>query len=57
MSDLESRGFRNVASFRSGSDGAGTVWWNGQTKQCLQFIVVGGRVDSVADIGTHPDCR
>lgn len=57
MSDLESRGFRNVASFQSGSDAAGTVWWNGRTKQCLQFLVVDGRVDAVTDIGTHPGCR
>ncbi len=56
-SDMQSRGFRAVDSFMSGSDGKGTVWWNGGTRQCLQMIVADGRVDSIVDIHTHPRCR
>jgi hypothetical protein len=57
LSDLEGRGFRSVDSFQSGSNGAGTVWWNGRTRQCVQVITVDGHIDSVSDIGTHPRCR
>lgn len=57
LSDLEGRGFRSVDSFRSGNAGAGTVWWNGRTRQCLQVITVDGHIDSLSDIGTHPRCR
>jgi hypothetical protein len=55
--DLESRGFRNVDGFESGSNGKGTIWWNGRTRQCLQMITVDGRADSINDIQTHPRCR
>lgn len=54
---LESRGFRTVDGFASGSNGRGTVWWNGRTRQCVQVITVDGRIDSVSDIGSHPRCR
>lgn len=57
LSDLESRGFRTVDTFQSGSNGAGTVWWNGRTRQCVQVITVDGRIDSATDIKTHPKCR
>lgn len=57
LSDLQSRGFRQVDSFQSGNTGAGTVWWNGRTRQCVQVITVDGHLDSVSDIGTHPRCR
>lgn len=57
LSDLEARGFRSVDNFQSGSNGAGTVWWNGRTRQCVQVITVDGHIDSVSDIGTHPRCR
>lgn len=55
--DLESRGFRNVDGFESGSNGKGTIWWNGRTGQCLQMITVNGRADSIEDIQTHQNCR
>mgnify|MGYP007116548029 CR=1 FL=1 len=55
-SDMQSRGFRSVDGFQSGN-GRGTVWWNGRTRQCMQMIVTDGRVDSVTDIHTHPNCR
>jgi hypothetical protein len=56
-SDLEARGFRNVDGFESGSNGKGTIWWNGRTGQCLQMITVNGRADSIEDIQTHQNCR
>jgi hypothetical protein len=56
-SDLQSRGFRNVDGFQSGSNGKGTIWWNRNSRQCLQMITVDGRADSVTDIQTHPRCR
>jgi hypothetical protein len=56
-SDLQSRGFRNVDGFQSGSNGKGTIWWNGRTRQCLQMITADGRADSISDIQTHPRCR
>lgn len=56
-SDLQSRGFRSVDGFESGSNGRGTVWWNSRTRQCLQMITVDGRVDSINDIQSHPRCR
>ena len=55
--DLQSRGFRNVDGFESGSNGKGTIWWNGRTRQCLQMITVNGRADSIEDIQTHQNCR
>jgi hypothetical protein len=54
---LQSRGFRSVDSFQSGSNGRGTVWWNGRSRQCLQVITVEGRADSITDIQTHPRCN
>jgi hypothetical protein len=57
LSDLQSRGFRQVDSFSSGRDGSGTVWWNGRSRQCLQAITVDGHIDSLMDIQTHPRCR
>lgn len=55
--DLQSRGFRNVDGFESGSNGKGTIWWNGRTRQCLQMITVNGRADSIEDIQVHARCR
>lgn len=55
--ELRSNGFRDVDGFQSGRIGRGVVWWNGRTRQCVQVITVGGRADSVIDIGTHPRCR
>ena len=54
---LENQGFRPVDSFESGRDGAGSVWYNRSSRQCVQMIVVRGRVDSAMDIGSHPQCR
>lgn len=54
---MENQGFRPVDNFQSGSNGAGSVWYNRSTGQCVQMIVVNGRVDSNRDIRTHPQCR
>ena len=54
---MTSRGFTSVDTFESGRDGQGAVWWNAKTRQCVQVISVSGRVDSVTDIRTHPNCR
>lgn len=56
-SELRSNGYRDVDNFASGDNGRGVVWWNGNTRQCVQVITVDGRADSVTDIGTHPRCR
>jgi hypothetical protein len=53
---LQNRGFRNVDGFKSNS-AAYTIWYRGQSSQCLQMMVVNGRVDDIRDIRTHPKCR
>ncbi len=55
--DLQSRGFRAVDNFQSGSNGRGSIWWNDRSRQCLQMITVDGRADSIEDIQTHQRCR
>ena len=57
QSELGRRGFRMVDTFQSGSNGSGTIWWNGGSRQCLQMITADGRADSINDIQTHPRCR
>jgi len=54
-SELESRGFRNVDGFKSGTTSY-TIWWNGRTSQCLQVATADGRYDSIVEI-QHPKCR
>ena len=55
-SEMQSRGFRNVDSLKSGNSSY-TIWWNGRTRQCIQVATADGRYDSLVDIGTHPNCR
>lgn len=55
-SELRSRGFRNVDGFKTGSTSY-TIWWRGQSRQCIQVATADGRYDSVTDIGTHPKCN
>lgn len=55
-SQLQSRGFRNVDGFKSGT-AAYTIWYRGQSSQCLQMMVVDGRVEDIRDIQRHPKCR
>ena len=54
-SDLQNRGFRNVDGFKSGTTSY-TIWWNGNSRQCLQVATADGRFDSVMEI-QHPKCR
>lgn len=55
-SEMQSRGFRNVDGFKSGTTSY-TIWWNGRTGQCVQVATADGRYDSVMDIGQHPNCK
>ena len=54
--ELQSRGFRNVDALKSGN-AAYTIWYNRDTRQCLQMAIADGRVDSLVDIGSSPNCR
>ena len=54
---MDINGFHEVDSFSSGRNGRGTVWYNNSKRQCLQMIVVNGRVDSAVDIHSHPKCN
>ncbi len=56
MSDLESRGFRQVDNFLSGNDRI-SIQWRAASRQCLQVITSDGRIYDVRDIQTHPKCR
>lgn len=53
---MESRGFRNVDGLKSGNT-AYTIWYNRDTRQCLQMGVADGRVVNLVDIETSPGCR
>jgi hypothetical protein len=53
---LRDRGFRNVDGFSSGSTRY-TIWYRGQSRQCVQMGVANGRVANIVDIRTHPSCR
>ncbi len=53
---LRSRGFNDVDAFRSGST-LYTIWYNANTRQCLQMTVANGSVYSMDDIRTHPKCH
>lgn len=55
-SELQDRGFRNVDSFKTGNTAYG-IWYNYQTRQCLQMAVADGKADSIVDIHTHPSCH
>lgn len=55
MSDLESRGFRQVDNFTSGNTRY-SIQWRAPSRQCLQVIVANGRLENITDIQTHPKC-
>jgi hypothetical protein len=55
-SDMQSRGFRNVDGFKSGTTSY-TIWWNGKTGQCVQVATWDGRYGSITDLQTHPNCK
>jgi len=56
MDTLESRGFRQVDNFTSGT-ARYSIQWRKQSRQCLQVIVADGRLENITDIQTHPKCR
>ncbi|MFZ9396797.1 MAG: hypothetical protein ACO25F_12150 [Erythrobacter sp.] len=53
---LNDRGFSRVDHFGDG-DTRYSVFWQAQTRQCLQVTVSNGRVYDIRDIGRHPNCR
>lgn len=55
MSQLQSRGFRQVDNFTSGNTRY-SIQWNGRTRQCLQATIADGRIYDIRDIHTHPRC-
>jgi len=56
-SDLQSRGFRNVNTFKSG-DTSYQIWFNGSTRQCVQGILTDGRYTTVRELSSgSPYCR
>ena len=56
MSQLESRGFRQVDNFTSGNTRY-SIQYRPQTRQCVQVTIADGRFYDIRDIGTHPKCR
>lgn len=52
---MRQRGFNNVGGMKSGTT-AYTIWYNPQTRQCLQMGVADGRVQNLVDIRTAPGC-
>ena len=53
---MRERGFNDVGHEESGYTSY-TIWWNRNTRQCLQMAVADGRVDSIVDIHKHSGCR
>ena len=56
MTELESRGFRQVDNFTSGNTRY-SIQWQPQTRQCVQVTIADGRFYDLRDIGQHPKCR
>ncbi|MBX7514592.1 hypothetical protein K3179_08560 [Qipengyuania sp. GH38] len=56
MSELESRGFRQVDNFTSGNTRY-SIQWRPQSRQCVQVTIADGRFYDIRDIGQHPKCR
>lgn len=53
---LADRGFTRVSRF--GDDNTRySIMWRKPSRQCLQLMIVDGRVEDVRDIGRHPNCR
>ena len=56
IDQLGNRGFRQVDNFVSGT-ARYSIWWRGDSRQCLQVITADGRLENITDIGQHPKCR
>lgn len=57
MSELESRGFKQVDNFSGGNNARYSIQYRAASRQCLQVIVADGRLENITDIQTHPKCR
>ncbi|MFV8819600.1 SH3 domain-containing protein [Haliea sp. E17] len=55
-SELRQRGFDHVDTFKSGYTSY-SIWYNDNTRQCLQMAVADGKADSIVDIKTHKKCH
>jgi hypothetical protein len=53
---MRSRGFSHVGNLTSGNTKY-TIWYNSNTHQCMQMAMANGRVDSLVDIHSHPNCH
>ncbi|MBK6749786.1 MAG: hypothetical protein KA956_01870 [Pyrinomonadaceae bacterium] len=53
---MNSRGFQNRNTYKVG-DASYQIWFNGNSRQCVQVIVSDGRYENVRDIGSSPYCR
>jgi hypothetical protein len=56
LSAMASRGYRNVGTSAAGGAIAG-IYFNPETRQCVQLTSVNGRVVDARDIGTDRRCR
>lgn len=53
---MSSRGFANVDSFDSGNTQYG-IFWNRNTRQCVQMTMADGQVYAIQTLDSHPKCR
>jgi hypothetical protein len=53
---MTSRGFTGADTITSG-DTLYSIYYNAETRQCVQLTNANGRVASADDIGSHPNCR
>jgi hypothetical protein len=56
LSAMASRGYRNVGTAVAGGAIAG-IYFNPETRECVQLTSVNGRVVDARDIGTDRRCR
>ncbi len=56
MDELERRGFRQVDNFTSGNTRY-SIQYRPASRQCVQVTIADGRLESLDDIQTHPQCR
>lgn len=54
-SELKNRGFRNVDGYKSGGSSF-TIWWNGQTRQCVSVSTYDGKYNWIGDT-RNDNCR
>ena len=54
--EMTARGFSNVDTINMANTIYG-IYYNAKTHQCVQLTNADNRVESVNDIGTHPNCK